>query len=243
LTRSWLDDHPGPRSRSGWWGDVRAHVKGGSEAGRAAIVSASTASSVRAETVRTGSRGRRTRRSTSAYELSGQRDGAQAGGRATVAVPPPRLRRHLTAGDGCRRCRRAHEDRLGPGGRPAAGGRTRQSRRHAVPHLPPRSAMWKHIIGSAQILALLARHQPGRGRDGTGMFRGLSAADAERLSFLLSTPVMSFARRLPQGSRGTCSAPSATGSRAGARGQASCPASGHLRVGAVPGQVTFRTRT
>jgi undecaprenyl-diphosphatase len=46
------------------------------------------------------------------------------------------------------------------------------------------------IIGSAQILALLA----GISRDGvvmvTGMFRGLSRADAARFSFLLSTPVI-----------------------------------------------------
>jgi undecaprenyl-diphosphatase len=46
------------------------------------------------------------------------------------------------------------------------------------------------IIGSAQILALLA----GISRDGvvmvTGMFRGLSRQDAVRFSFLLSTPVI-----------------------------------------------------
>jgi undecaprenyl-diphosphatase len=46
------------------------------------------------------------------------------------------------------------------------------------------------IIGSAQILALLA----GISRDGavmvTGMFRGLSRQDAARFSFLLSTPVI-----------------------------------------------------
>jgi undecaprenyl-diphosphatase len=46
------------------------------------------------------------------------------------------------------------------------------------------------LIGSAQILALLA----GISRDGavmvTGMFRGLSRADAARFSFLLSTPVI-----------------------------------------------------
>jgi undecaprenyl-diphosphatase len=46
------------------------------------------------------------------------------------------------------------------------------------------------IIGSAQVLALLA----GISRDGvvmvTGMFRGLSRRDAARFSFLLSTPVI-----------------------------------------------------
>jgi undecaprenyl-diphosphatase len=46
------------------------------------------------------------------------------------------------------------------------------------------------IIGSAQVLALLA----GISRDGvvmvTGMFRGLSRQDAARFSFLLSTPVI-----------------------------------------------------
>jgi undecaprenyl-diphosphatase len=46
------------------------------------------------------------------------------------------------------------------------------------------------LIGSAQILALLA----GISRDGvvmvTGMFRGLSRQDAARFSFLLSTPVI-----------------------------------------------------
>jgi undecaprenyl-diphosphatase len=46
------------------------------------------------------------------------------------------------------------------------------------------------LIGSVQILALLA----GISRDGvvmvTGMFRGLSRADAARFSFLLSTPVI-----------------------------------------------------
>ena len=46
------------------------------------------------------------------------------------------------------------------------------------------------LIGSAQILALLASIS----RDGavmvTGMFRGLSRADAARFSFLLSTPVI-----------------------------------------------------
>jgi undecaprenyl-diphosphatase len=46
------------------------------------------------------------------------------------------------------------------------------------------------VIGSAQILALLA----GISRDGIvmvgGMFRGLSRADAARFSFLLSTPVI-----------------------------------------------------
>jgi undecaprenyl-diphosphatase len=46
------------------------------------------------------------------------------------------------------------------------------------------------IIGSAQILALLA----GISRDGavmvTGMFRGLSRQDAARFSFLLATPVI-----------------------------------------------------
>ena len=46
------------------------------------------------------------------------------------------------------------------------------------------------IIGSAQILALLA----GISRDGvvmvTGMFRGMSRQDAARFSFLLSTPVI-----------------------------------------------------
>jgi undecaprenyl-diphosphatase len=46
------------------------------------------------------------------------------------------------------------------------------------------------IIGSSQILALLA----GISRDGvvmvTGMFRGLSRQDAARFSFLLSTPVI-----------------------------------------------------
>jgi undecaprenyl-diphosphatase len=46
------------------------------------------------------------------------------------------------------------------------------------------------IVGSAQILALLA----GISRDGivmvTGMFRGLSREDAARFSFLLSTPVI-----------------------------------------------------
>jgi undecaprenyl-diphosphatase len=46
------------------------------------------------------------------------------------------------------------------------------------------------IIGSAQILALLA----GISRDGvcmvTGMFRGLSRADAARFAFLLATPVI-----------------------------------------------------
>jgi undecaprenyl-diphosphatase len=46
------------------------------------------------------------------------------------------------------------------------------------------------IIGAAQILALLA----GISRDGvtivTGMFRGLSRADAARFGFLLATPVI-----------------------------------------------------
>jgi undecaprenyl-diphosphatase len=46
------------------------------------------------------------------------------------------------------------------------------------------------VIGSAQVLALLA----GISRDGvvmvTGMFRGLSRQDAARFSFLLSTPVI-----------------------------------------------------
>jgi undecaprenyl-diphosphatase len=45
------------------------------------------------------------------------------------------------------------------------------------------------VIGSSQILALLA----GIGRDGVaivaGMFRGLSREDAARFAFLLATPV------------------------------------------------------
>jgi undecaprenyl-diphosphatase len=55
------------------------------------------------------------------------------------------------------------------------------------------------IIGSAQILALLA----GISRDGvvmvTGMFRGLSRRDAARFSFLLSTPVILAAGVLKAG--------------------------------------------
>jgi len=55
------------------------------------------------------------------------------------------------------------------------------------------------IIGSAQILALLA----GISRDGvvmvTGMFRGLSRQDAARFSFLLSTPVIFAAGALKVG--------------------------------------------
>ena len=51
------------------------------------------------------------------------------------------------------------------------------------------------IIGSAQILALLA----GISRDGVmmvaGMFRGLSRQDAARFSFLLATPVILAAGR------------------------------------------------
>ena len=56
------------------------------------------------------------------------------------------------------------------------------------------------IIGSAQILALLA----GISRDGVvmvaGMFRGLSRQDAARFSFLLATPVILAAGRA-QGAR------------------------------------------
>ena len=55
------------------------------------------------------------------------------------------------------------------------------------------------IIGSSQILALLA----GISRDGvvmvTGMFRGLSRQDAARFSFLLSTPVILAAGALKVG--------------------------------------------
>jgi undecaprenyl-diphosphatase len=68
------------------------------------------------------------------------------------------------------------------------------------------------IIGSAQILALLA----GISRDGvvmvTGMFRGLSRQDAARFSFLLSTPVIFAA--------GALKIPDLTGSLgSGIRGQ------------------------
>jgi undecaprenyl-diphosphatase len=56
--------------------------------------------------------------------------------------------------------------------------------------LTKRSFLDALLIGSAQILALLA----GISRDGvvmvTGMFRGLSRQDAARFSFLLSTPVI-----------------------------------------------------
>ena len=55
------------------------------------------------------------------------------------------------------------------------------------------------VIGSAQILALLA----GISRDGvtmvTGMFRGLSREDAARFSFLLATPVILAAGALKMG--------------------------------------------
>ena len=68
------------------------------------------------------------------------------------------------------------------------------------------------IIGSAQVLALLA----GISRDGvvmvTGMFRGLSRQDAARFSFLLSTPVILAA--------GVLKVPDLTGSLGnGIRGQ------------------------
>jgi undecaprenyl-diphosphatase len=68
------------------------------------------------------------------------------------------------------------------------------------------------LIGSAQILALL----PGISRDGvvtvTGLFRGLSRADAVRFSFLLSAPVILAA--------GVLKVPDLTGPLgAGVRGQ------------------------
>jgi undecaprenyl-diphosphatase len=68
------------------------------------------------------------------------------------------------------------------------------------------------LIGSAQILALL----PGISRDGvvtvTGLFRGLSRADAVRFSFLLSAPVILAA--------GVLKVPDLTGSLGdGVRGQ------------------------
>ena len=89
----------------------------------------------------------------------------------------------------------------------AGGGRRTGSYRHAAGHQAVRSEeiaqgiaadnrLAKHgygeaiIIGSSQILALLA----GISRDGicmvTGMFRGLAREDAARFAFLLATPVI-----------------------------------------------------
>jgi undecaprenyl-diphosphatase len=80
-----------------------------------------------------------------------------------------------------------------PAPRPAdAGGRAEdaapdQAAEHRLAAVGPVSALW---IGAAQILALLA----GISREGVtmagGLVRGLSHADAMRLSFLLSTPVI-----------------------------------------------------
>ena len=78
------------------------------------------------------------------------------------------------------------------------------------------------IIGTSQILALLA----GISRDGvtmvTGMARGLSREDAARFAFLLATPVIlaAGALRCP-----TWRARSATGSAARSCSAASCPGS------------------
>ena len=112
------------------------------------------------------------------------------------AVQDPQVTRGRRAGaQGARGGARA---RRAPAGSPARTPRasgpsaSRRSRRPCRPTAgSPRSATVQAIlIGSAQILALLA----GISRDGVtmvaGMFRGLSREDAARFAFLLATPVI-----------------------------------------------------